>query len=193
MSSPSEVKEILVRVQPTPNPNAIKFVLNVPVKNDGKATFSRPSEAVGVRIAEDIFMVDGVKQLHFFENVISVTYDEFCDPDTLQLEVKAILQTRMPLHDPSFLIESEKKKIDRSGLPPDIQKMETILDETVRQYLQGDGGDIEVLEYDGKNHRAIVRYQGSCGTCPSSVGATLNAIQGVLREQFDPEVEVIPV
>ena len=87
--------------------------------------------------------------------------------------------------------EEEKKKIDRSNLPPDLQTIETILDETVRMYLQGDGGDIEIVKYE--NHRLDVRYQGACGTCPSSIGATLDAIQGILQEKFDPEIQVVPV
>lgn len=182
---------VLVRVQPTPNPNALKFVVNAPVKMSGKATFSRPAEAVGMRLAEDLFMIEGVRQLHFFENVVTVTHSEDADVETLQLEVKAVLQTRMPMHDPNFLMEEEKKQVDRSNLPKDIQQIETILDETVRMHLQGDGGDLEVISY--ANHKLEVRYQGACGTCPSSIGGTLDAIQGILREQFDPEVEVVPV
>ena len=38
-----------------------------------------------------------------------------------------------------------------------------------------------------------VRYQGACGTCPSSTSATLDAIQGILAEQFDPEIQIVPV
>lgn len=182
---------ILIRIQPTPNPNALKFVINKPVKATGKATFTRPSEAMGLRLAEDLFLIEGVRQLHFFENVVTVTYADDADVDTLQLEVQAVLQTRMPTHNPDFLVEEEKKKIDRSNLPPDLQTIETILDETVRMYLQGDGGDIEIVKYE--NHRLDVRYQGACGTCPSSIGATLDAIQGILQEKFDPEIQVVPV
>lgn len=182
---------IMVRIQPTPNPNALKFVVNVPVKNEGKATFSRPSESLGVRLAENLFLIDGVRQLHFFENVVTVTYSDEVDVDTLRLEVQAVLQSRLPVHDPSFLVEEEKKMVDRSNLPPDIRKIEEILDATVRMYLQGDGGDIEVVKLEGKNLE--VRYQGACGTCPSSTSATLDAIQGILQEQFDPEIQIIPV
>lgn len=189
--SASSPMEILVRVQPTPNPNALKFVVNVPVKMSGKATFTRPSEALGVRVAEDLFKLDEVRQLHFFENVITVTYAEDADVDTLRLEVTAVLQSRLPAHDPNFLVEEERKKIDRSNLPPDLQQIEEILDNTVRMYLQGDGGDIDVVSL--KDHKLEVRYQGACGTCPSSTAATLDAIQGILREQFDPELEVVPV
>lgn len=187
----SSMPEILVRVQPTPNPNALKFVANVPVKSTGKATFSRPSEALGVRLAEDLFALPEVRQLHFFENVVTVTYADTADVDTLRLEVTALLQRRLPVHNPDFLVEEEKKKVDRSNLPPEIQRIEEILDQTVRMYLQGDGGDIEVVAL--KDHQLEVRYQGACGTCPSSTSATLDAIQGILREQFDPELEVVPV
>ena len=184
-------QEILVRVQSTPNPNALKFIVNVPVKLEGKATFSRPSEAFGIRLAEDLFMVEGVRQLHFFENVVTVTYAEDTDVDTLTLEITALLRRRLPVHDPSFLAVEEKKMVDRSQLPPDIQAIEAILDNTVRTFLQGDGGDIEVVSLKGKELE--VRYQGACGTCPSSTSATLDAIQGILREQFDPEIEIVPV
>lgn len=191
MSATSLTDNIMVRVQPTPNPNALKFVVNVPVKNEGKATFTRPSEALGVRLAEDLFLIDGVRQLHIFENVVTVTYADEADPDTLRLEVQAVLQSRLPVHDPNFMVEDEKKFVDRSHRSPEIQKIEEILDNTVRRFLQGDGGDIEVVSYEGKELQ--VRYQGACGTCPSSTSATLDAIQGILQEQFDPEVQIIPV
>lgn len=189
--NPASIQDIMVRVQPTPNPNALKFVVNVPVKTEGKATFTRPSEALGVRLAEDLFAITDVRQLHFFENVVTVTYADEADVDTLRLEVTAVLQSRLPAHDPGFLVEEERKKVDRSKLPPEIQAIEEILDRTVRMYLQGDGGDIEVVSLKGKELE--VRYQGACGTCPSSTSATLDAIQGILQEQFDPELQVVPV
>jgi NFU1 iron-sulfur cluster scaffold homolog, mitochondrial len=190
-SNPAQNMDIMVRVQPTPNPNALKFVVNVPVKAEGKATFTRPSEAVGIRLAESLFAVEGVRQLHFFENVVTVTFADDADVDTLRLEVNAVLHSRLPVHDAGFLMEEERKKKDRSNLPPEIQQIEEILDNTVRMYLQGDGGDIEVVGLSG--NQLEVRYQGACGTCPSSTAATLDAIQGILREQFNPELEVTPV
>ncbi len=180
--------EVLVRVLPTPNPNAIKFVVNRTLKAHGKATFTRPSEAFGVGLAEEIFHIDGVRQLHFFENVLTVTHSEESDAEKLKAEVSAIIQTRIAVHDPEFLTEEENKKVDRSKLPVEVQQIEEILDRTVRTYLQGDGGDIEVIAY--KDHKVDIRYQGACGTCPSSSAGTLDAIHGILQEQFDPLIEI---
>jgi NFU1 iron-sulfur cluster scaffold homolog, mitochondrial len=187
----AQPKEILIRVLPTPNPNALKFVVNRPIKSQGSATFARPSEALGVRLAEDLFRVDGVRQLYFFENVITVTHAEDADVETMRLGIQAVLQTRLSIHDPSFLTDTEKKRAEKPQLEGDLKEIDEILDETVRTFLQGDGGDIEVVSY--KDHVLEVRYQGACGTCPSSLSGTLEAIQGILQQQFDPEIKIVTV
>lgn len=191
MEQAAQPKEVLVRVLPTPNPNALKFVVNRPIKSQGSATFARPSEAIGVRLAEDLFRIDGVRQLYFFENVITVTHAEDAEVETMRLEIQAILQTRLTIHDPSFLTETERKRAEKPQLEGDLKEIDEILDETVRTFLQGDGGDIEVISY--KDHVLEVRYQGACGTCPSSVSGTLEGIQGILQQQFDPEIKIVIV
>lgn len=182
--------EVLIRVQATPNPNAWKFVLDRPVLNEGKATYSTPEEATGNRLALDLLAVEGVKQVHFFQNVITITHRIDCEPEEVQQNVISVIQTRLPVHDPTFGIAKSLKEL-RKNLPEEIQAIEDILDRTVRPGLQGDGGDIEVLKYeDGK---VYVHYEGACGTCPSATTGTLMAIEGILRDEFNPQVEVIPV
>lgn len=190
MSATTSTQDVLIRVQPTPNPSAFKFVLDRPVMNDGKASFSTKEECFGNKLAEDLLDVPGVKQVHFFSNVITVTFDETIDFDRGTQESCAVIQTRMPIHDPNFNIQTAKKQ-KRENQSPEVQKVEDILDQTIRPGLQGDGGDIEVVGMEGK--KLFVHYEGACGTCPSATSGTLMAIEGILREQFDPEVEVIPV
>src|SRR6476619_186961 len=64
------------------------------------------------------------------------------------------------------------------------------LDEQVRPYLQGDGGDLYVLGLE--DNVLKVHYQGACGSCPSSISGTLAGIEGLVR-QIDPAIEVIAV
>jgi Fe-S cluster biogenesis protein NfuA len=78
-------------------------------------------------------------------------------------------------------------------MTPEMQKIDEILDRTVRPGLQGDGGDIEVLSFEPKEKKVYIHYQGACGTCPSSTAGTLMAIESILRDEFDPECQVIPV
>ncbi len=181
-------QDVLIRVQPTPNPAAWKFVLDRPVLLEGKATYSTPDEAAGNRMALDLLALEGVKQVHFFQNVVTVTHRFDADPEQVQKEVCAVIQTRLPVHNPSFGVAESLKEL-RKRLPPDVQEIEEILDRWVRPDLQRDGGDLEVLSYeDGKLY---VRYEGACGTCASASTGTLMGIEGVLRNEYNPQIEVI--
>jgi Fe-S cluster biogenesis protein NfuA len=61
----------------------------------------------------------------------------------------------------------------------------------VRPALAGDGGWLEVMSL--KDHTLSIRYQGACGSCPSSLSGTLMAIEGMLKQEIDPEIEVVAV
>lgn len=182
--------EVLIRVQATPNPNAWKFVLDKPVLNEGKATYVEPKDAENNLLARSLFEVAGVRQVHFFQNVITITHNFDADVDDLHKAVCSVIQTRFPMHNPNQTRHDEKKAA-RASLPPDVQKIEEILDRTIRPGLQGDGGDIAILKYEDK--KLYVHYEGACGTCPSATSGTLMAIEGILRDEFDATLEVIPL
>lgn len=191
MTTPtSPQNDVLIRVQPTPNPNAWKFVLDRPVLSEGKATYADAKEAENNLLARSLFMVEGVRQVHFFQNVITITHNFDADVEPLQEAVCAVIQTRMPAHNPNQT-QRDEKKLARENLPEDVRRIEEILDRTVRPGLQGDGGDLAVLKYE--DHKLYVHYEGACGTCPSATSGTLMAIEGIIRDEFDPKVEVIPL
>lgn len=182
--------EISVRVQPTPNPSAWKFILEKPILTEGKASFSTAEEAFGNPLALELLKIADVKQVHFFQNVITITAQIGAEEDVIAAEVKAVLQKMLSTHNPDFGLK-DSKLAKRAELPEDVQKIEEILDRTIRPGLQGDGGDIEVVKFEEK--KLYVHYEGACGTCPSATSGTLMAIEGILRDEFMPDLEVIPV
>jgi len=72
-----------------------------------------------------------------------------------------------------------------------ISKVNEVLDAHVRQGLQMDGGDIEVLDIVD-NIKVIAEYQGACGSCGSAVGGTLFFIEDTLRKHVHPKLKVEP-
>ncbi|AHI04647.1 putative nitrogen-fixing protein NifU [Bdellovibrio bacteriovorus W] len=182
--------DVLIRIQATPNPNAWKFILDRPVLVEGKATYHSPQEADQSILAYSLFHVIGVRQVHFFQNVITITHNFDEDPEEVQKGVCSVIQTRMAAHNPNQTMKDEKMK-RRESLSPELQQIEEILDHTVRPGLQGDGGDVEIVKFE--ENKLYVLYQGACGTCPSATTGTLMAIEGILRDQFNPSIEVIPM
>ena len=183
-------KDILI--EPTPNPNALKFVLDKDVIDEGKATFNDVNECGDIALVRDIISIKGIMQVHLFENVISVTKNETTDWDDLTPGIESVIMTRLPVHNINF----NKKKVEeevhrRQNLPLEIKQIEDILDETIRSGLKADGGDIQVLELS--DNRLYVKYEGACGTCPSATTGTLYVIEAILRDRFNPEITVVAV
>lgn len=183
------MEEVQIYPQQTPNPKSLKFILNKNVINEGRATFTTQEQAGDIKLAKDLLTLPDVVQVYFFENVVTITQSED-EWDTLTPMVRSVLQTRMPVHNADIDLDSAKKK-RRENLPEDLQKIEEILDRTVRPGLQSDGGNLEVIKLEGPE--LYVRYEGACGGCPSSTAGTLQAIEGIIRAEFNPEITVIPV
>ncbi len=179
--------EIDIDIQPTPNPNALKFILNYPVKNEGNSTYKSPSECGENKLALELFKVRGIDQLHFFENVIAVTKFSYEDWNNVEVGITKALKQFMPTHNPDYN-DPNPEADRRKNLSPELQQIEAILDKTIRPGLQGDGGDIQALTY--QDNILMVKYQGACGTCPSSTTGTLEAIKAILRDELNPDIEV---
>ncbi|NJL24637.1 MAG: NifU family protein [Calothrix sp. SM1_5_4] len=188
-----DIKDLLIRTLPTPNPFALKFVINAPFKEEGKATFNTPLECEGLPLVRDLFAVEGVKQVHLFQNTLTVTHSGELDNDDVDRQVSAVIQSRYSVHDPKFGESVAPVARPRPAHEdPTLQRIEEILDRTIRPGLQADGGDVEILGLEGNELR--IMYQGACGGCPSAMMGTLDAIQGILRNELgNDELTVTPV
>jgi NFU1 iron-sulfur cluster scaffold homolog, mitochondrial len=184
--------EVKVKMQPTPNPKAMKFIINHDVISDGKVSFNDASECEQMPLASGLLYLANVTQVHLFENVITVTQNGASDWEMLGGAVESIIGVEMPAHNPRFeVVNKRNKKIDLSNLPPEIAKVEEILERTIRPGLRADGGDLEVVEL--ADDVLTIRYEGACGGCPSAQLGTLEAIKNILRNEYKPEIEVVTV
>ncbi len=180
------------RIQSTPNPYARKYVINRSLRSEGKVSYKEIEECRHVPIAEALLSVAGISQVHFFENVLTVTQEGSMDWPKVDHTVQTTIQRLIDSHDPEFrasLAQSAEEK--RALMSPELARIDEILERTIRPGLQADGGDVEPLDYDGMV--LTLRYMGACGGCPSSMAGTLEAIKGILRDEFRPDLEVVAI
>lgn len=178
--------EIQIQAQATPNPNALKFVLNMPVKTQGKAIFKSAEDCHKCPLARHLFTVPHVIELYFFGNFITVTQDGSEDWGILEEKIKKAVLEKIVEHNPDFAIEKQEEKIHSPT--EKLGQIESILDRTIRPALQGDGGDVQIVSFE--NNILTVHYQGACGSCPSATMGTLKAIESILKEEYDPGIVV---
>jgi Fe-S cluster biogenesis protein NfuA len=179
------------RIQSTPNPHARKYILSTNVKTEGKVSYSDPSECSHVPLATALLKINGVKQVHFFENVLTITQNGEINWAILDQQVQDVVLSEIDTHDVNFVDIQDREPERRAQLSEAGQKIESILDLTIRPGLQADGGDVEVI--DIQDNIVTLRYLGACGGCPSSMEGTLEAIKAILRDEYDPAIEVVAV
>ena len=190
----------IAEIEFTPNPNARKFILRDPLTYGLTRSYENAEQAQGDALAEALFAIPHVTNVFYVDHWLTVTQDGGAHwPDLLR-------QLAVPIRDaPSAQERSEQlinesagqvdgaPRIERELSPEEREKLGVIqqmLDEQVRPYLQGDGGDLHIVGLEG--NVLTVHYQGACGSCPSSISGTLAGIESMVR-RIDPEMEVVAV
>ena len=83
---PFDVREI----QPTPNPNAVKFVLDRPI-SDRPVSFLNAGQATGHPIAEQFFAIAGVTSVLLLGDFVTINKDASAAWPTIKRRVKQVL------------------------------------------------------------------------------------------------------
>lgn len=182
----------------TPNPAALKFNLDGPVVASGYVAFSSgddDEEYTGDNaLARALFKL-GVSDIYLCQNSVSVTMASYKAWEFFLDDVIIAIETHLvpPGQEAQKTKESILNTIDRETFP-DLQDkdkviiIDSLFDEIIRPALANDGGGLEVLAIEG--NQVQIKYQGACGSCPSSTGGTLAAIQRALQKYLDPELVV---
>lgn len=83
---------------------------------------------------------------------------------------------------------------EKKTLTEKINEIDAIIEENIRDFLQRDNGDLELMNVEEKNGHILVyiEYQGACVACPSS-GGTLMSIQNILQRKLSEHIRVLTV
>ena len=177
-------------IQETPNPNAVKFILREPVTSGVARQFGSDDQAQSDELARSLFDIGSVASVFYMDNMITVEKDDAADWDDLLPALAVPIRAAEAVANTSTSAVGGAIAAVTSD-DPRLLRINEILDEKVRPYLMGDGGYLEIL--DLSDHTLKILYQGACGTCPSSLTGTLMAIEGMLKQEVDPDLEVIAV
>lgn len=181
-------------IQETPNPNAVKFILREPITNGVARQFASADQSQGDSLAKSLFEIGNVVSVFYMDNMVTVEKEDVADWDdllpALAVPIRAAESAAAASgNDAAAAVGGAIAAVTSDD--PRLLKINEILDEKVRPYLAGDGGYLEII--DLKDQTLTIRYQGACGSCPSSLTGTLMAIENMIKDEIDPEIEVIAV
>jgi Fe-S cluster biogenesis protein NfuA len=183
-------------IQETPNPNAVKFILKEPVSHGTSHSFKTVESADGDQLARSIFEVGDVVSVFYMDKMITVEKTDDADWDDvlpkLAVPIRAADAAVSRNGNGNGVAQAVGGAIAAAvSDDPQVRMIEALLDERIRPFLASDGGWLEVVGLDEKTLR--IRYEGACGSCPSSLTGTLMAIENMIKEEIDPEITVLAV
>jgi NFU1 iron-sulfur cluster scaffold homolog, mitochondrial len=183
----------IAEIESTPNPNALKFVLREPLTWGIKRSYDSAGEAKDDPLAAALFDIEHVTNVFYIDHWLTVTQDGGADWQELTRRIAEPIRAAPAANaQTAATVAASTRAI--AALPPEDQqrldKINALLDQHIRPYLQGDGGDLYVLGLEG--NRLAVHYQGACGSCPSSISGTLQGIENLVKS-IEPDVEVFAV
>ena len=85
---------LTVTVQPTPNVNALKFVLNRRLTEGRSQTFTDAAAAT-VPLARELLGIAGVRQVFFLNDFITVTRTEGTDWDAVVPQAESLIRRHL--------------------------------------------------------------------------------------------------
>ena len=181
-------------IEDTPNPNAKKFILKEPLTWGITHAYDNAEEAAGDLLAASIFDIEHVTNVFYVDHWLTVTQDGGADWQQLLRRVAERIRAAPAANESSARLASAAAISQIDNLSAEDQQrllmINGLLDEQVRPYLQGDGGDLHVLGLEGNT--LTVHYQGACGSCPSSISGTLVSIESLLQT-IEPDIQVVAV
>lgn len=177
---------VTIFTEASPNPNSMKFVLNLELVPDGLSfDYATPGEALidgkNSPLAVALFGFDAVQRVFIARNFVTLTKDEDTDWGELLFEVKPFLKQYFEEQKPVFAqrtIDTNTTKVDADS--ETVQQIKAVLDQYVRPAVESDGGAINFHSFDEANGVVKVLLQGSCSGCPSSTLTLKAGIENLL-------------
>ncbi|MGA7722832.1 MAG: NifU family protein [Ignavibacteriaceae bacterium] len=169
----------------TPNPNALKFVLNERLLKFETRQFHNIEAAENDPLAKGIFEISGVVSVFYMDKFVTIEKSKNVNWGQIQKPFMNFLKT----FDQNIIPSEEEPAQLNENSDELLIKINKLLDNRVRPALAGDGGGLQVMGIEG--YTVKIHYQGACGSCPTAISGTLMAIEGLLKRDIHPAIEVV--
>lgn len=169
----------------SPNPNALKFLLDTQLLEKETRFYKSKNEAVNDQFALGLFNIEGVKSVFYMNKFITIEKELSYQWKDIQKKIIDYVNN----YDIN-LIPKENPEAGNENEGELLRQIRHIIEENVIPALAKDGGSLEIKGFEG--YTLYIKYLGACGSCPSSIRGTLMAIQNLLQKEVNPMITVVP-
>ena len=176
----------VINIEPTPNPDALKFLVHPALLRGGSRSFKDFGAAVGDPLGSCLFGLGRITSVFYMDRFVTVNKEPSAEwSDLIDPICEAIEELRLPEAETG----NTAAQVTGGEADATLERINQLLDTRIRPGLAGDGGGLEVISFDGQTLQ--ISYHGACGSCPSAASGTLQYIEGLLQAEVSPSIRVI--
>ena len=187
-----KVSPVTVYAESTPNPNAMKFVVNKKIV-DNVFEFKSIDETIDSPLAKSLFGFDFVKEVFFDFNFVSLIQHPGNNWDENVMDIREFI--RSFIQDNNTIVFEDRinnvktnSKVEFDDISKEIIK---IIDENIKPAVASDGGNILFESYDKNTPKVNVILQGACSGCPSSTVTLKSGIETMLKDMLPGKISEV--
>jgi Fe-S cluster biogenesis protein NfuA len=176
----------VINIEPTPNPDALKFLVHPALLKAGSRSFKDFGAAVGDPLGSCLFGLGKVTSVFYMDRFVTVNKEPSAEWSDLIDPICEAIEDLKLAEDQTGAAGGQTLGSDADAT---LARINELLDARIRPGLAGDGGGLEVISFDGQTLE--ISYHGACGSCPSSQSGTLRYIEGLLQSEISPSLRVV--
>lgn len=189
-----------VTTEVTPNPAAMKFVLEEYIFRSGESVLfsSKNSTLSHSLLAEELFQFPFVKEVFIAANFITVSIRSSSSWDLLIEEMRAYIAdyidsgkkvvSKLPELEDEFEELGESALCEANPLDVEIKRL---LDSRARPAVERDGGRIDYIGF--KEGTVYLQLKGACAGCPGAASTLKFGIENMLKQELTKVKTVVAV
>ena len=184
---------VTVYAEGTPNPNAMKFVVNKRIVND-IYEFKSLEDSSESPLAKSLFGFEFVNEVFFDFNFVSIIQKPGFKWEENVMDVREFIRSFIQDNNTIVFEENIKKASKvKTDIPIDDVSKEIIkiIDENIKPAVASDGGNILFESYETDTKKVNVILQGACSGCPSSTITLKSGIETMLKDMLPGKISEV--
>ncbi len=184
---------VTVYAESTPNPNAMKFVVNKRIVND-IYEFKSLEDSSESPLAKSLFGFEFVNEVFFDFNFVSIIQKPEFKWEENVMDVREFIRSFIQDNNTIVFEENIKKASKvKTDIPIDDVSKEIIkiIDENIKPAVASDGGNILFESYETDTKKVNVILQGACSGCPSSTITLKSGIETMLKDMLPGKISEV--
>jgi len=184
---------VTVYAESTPNPNAMKFVVNKRIVND-IYEFKSLEDSSESPLAKSLFGFEFVNKVFFDFNFVSIIQKSGFKWQENVMDVREFIRSFIQDNNTIVFEENIKKASKvKTDIPIDDVSKEIIkiIDENIKPAVASDGGNILFESYETDTKKVNVILQGACSGCPSSTITLKSGIETMLKDMLPGKISEV--